>query len=674
LNILIVDDNPTNRKLLRVTLKSLGHEVVEAGDGVEALNLLASAPFHAMISDILMPNMDGFRLCLEVRQIPALKNLPIVLYSNTYTSPGDAELSLSCGASAYLEKPVSAERLEDVLRKVLARPIPAESGRPKEEFGVLKKYSERLITRIEEQNLELSRQKAALEASEEKFRQLAENIQQVFWIRNLEATEMLYVSPAYEQVWGRTRKELYANPAAWTESVHPEDRERIKAELSNWSVAAGPVEWEYRIVRPDGALRWIRARNYPVPDSSGNIYRIVGIAEDITERRGLEAQLLEAQKMEAVGRLAGGIAHDFNNLLTVINGYSHLTLEKLVKSDPIYKEIEEIHKAGEHAAALTRQLLAFSRKQVLQPQILNLNAIVSDIDQLLRRLIGENIVFVTRLDKDLGSVKVDPGQIERVIVNLAANARDAMPQGGKLTLTTSNVEFDQAYALQHREVAPGRYVMIAITDSGAGMTEDVKSHLFEPFFTTKGPGKGTGLGLATVHGVVRQSGGHIGVTSEPGRGTTFKIHLPRVEVASEPIQKADGPRKDLQGSETLLLVEDEASVLLFARSVLVKSGYRVIEARHAEEALLVAERHTGALHLLLTDLVMPGLNGLELARRLVALKPGLRVIYMSGYSDTLLHEGILPPGTAFLSKPFTPETLLGKVRETLEGGNQELPG
>jgi CheY-like chemotaxis protein len=378
--------------------------------------------------------------------------------------------------------------------------------------------------------------------------------------------------------------------------------------------------------------------------------------------------------MEAVGRLAGGIAHDFNNLLTVINGYSHLILGRLDKLDPSYKELEEIHKAGEHAAALTRQLLAFSRKQVLQPHVLNLNAIVNNVDQLLRRLIGEDIQLVTLLDRNLGSVKVDPGQIERVILNLAVNARDAMPQGGKLTLTTANVDLDENFALQHREVKPGRHVMIAVADSGAGMTDDVKAHLFEPFFTTKGPGKGTGLGLATAHGVIRQSEGHIGVASEPGRGTTFKIYLPRVDVASESIPKADAPRKGVRGSETVLLVEDEASVLLFARSVLATSGYRVIEARHAEEALVIAERHPGTIHLLLTDLVMPGLSGVELARRLVALKPGLRVITMSGYADTLLHKGILTPGTAFLSKPFTPETLLGKVRETLEGGKQRLPG
>jgi signal transduction histidine kinase/CheY-like chemotaxis protein len=391
------------------------------------------------------------------------------------------------------------------------------------------------------------------------------------------------------------------------------------------------------------------------------------IQRAFTELSQTQEQLTQAQKMEAVGRLAGGVAHDFNNLLMVIIGRTALLLEALGAEDPTRRPIELIQKTANRAADLTRQLLAFSRKQVLQPVVLDLNGVVGNIGEMLKRLIGEDIVLVTILDPALGRVKADPGQIEQVIMNLAVNARDAMPQGGRLTLETASVELDAVYASQRVEARPGPHVMLALSDTGIGMDSETQARIFEPFFTTKGPGKGTGLGLATVYGIVKQSGGNIWVYSEPGQGTTFKIYLPRVD---EPVESAEGaiaPARPLQGMETILLVEDEEAVRELARDVLRARGYTVLEARHGGDALKVCEQHRGPIHAMLTDVVMPRMSGRELAERLAVLHPEMKVLYMSGYTDNaVVHHGVLDPGTVFLQKPFAPAVLVRKLREVLD--------
>ena len=381
----------------------------------------------------------------------------------------------------------------------------------------------------------------------------------------------------------------------------------------------------------------------------------------------LEVQLLQSQKMEAVGRLAGGIAHDFNNLLTVIIGRAHIVVRSVEPGHPRYADIELIQKSANRAAALTRQLLAFSRKQVLQPKVLSLNEVVGDLEAMVRRLIREDVELVTALEADLGQVKVDPHQMEQVLVNLVVNAVDAMPHGGRLTIETANTELTGAYAIRHIGMEPGAFVMLAVSDNGQGMDADTRARIFEPFFTTKEQGKGTGLGLSTVHGVINQSGGHILVYSEPGQGTTFKIYLPRVDApqraARRPLASVDVRR----GAETLLLVEDEEDVRGLARDVLVESGYTVLEAATAEDAVRICEDHESPISLLLSDVVMPKVSGPQLAQRLVDLRPELRVLYMSGYTDeAIVHHGVLEPGTAFIEKPFTPEGLSGKVRDVLD--------
>ncbi len=386
------------------------------------------------------------------------------------------------------------------------------------------------------------------------------------------------------------------------------------------------------------------------------------------ERTQLEEQLRHSQKMDAVGRLAGGVAHDFNNLLTVINGYSEMLSRRLGQDHALQRYPKEIKQASERAASLTQQLLAFSRRQMLEPKVLNLNNSVSAMDSMLRRLIGEHIDLVTILGADLGRVRADPGQIEQVIMNLAVNARDAMSEGGKLTIETANVELDQAYAARHMSVQPGAYVMLAISDTGHGMDERTQARLFEPFFTTKEKGKGTGLGLSTVYGIIKQSGGAVWVYSELGHGTTFKIYLPLVVDVMDTLPLAPAPgAESATGTETILLVEDEEAVRLLAREALEEVGFQVLEARHGGEALMISQQYQGVIHLLVTDVVMPEMSGRVLADRLVPQRPALKVLYMSGYTDNaIVHQGVLDPGTAFLPKPFSPDALVRRVREILD--------
>ena len=408
-------------------------------------------------------------------------------------------------------------------------------------------------------------------------------------------------------------------------------------------------------------------RYAPLRDARGGIEGVIGVATDVTQQKILGEQLRQAQKMEAVGRLAGGISHDFNNLLTAITGYSELLLLTFDPEDPRRGQAEEIRQAAERAGALTHQLLAFSRRQVLESKVLDLNAVVSGLEPMLRRVIGEDIELITVPGEGSGRVRTDPGQIEQVIMNLTVNARDAMPHGGKIILEAANVQLDAEYATRHVGVRPGPYVMLALSDTGTGMEPETLAHLFEPFFTTKGPGKGTGLGLSTVYGIVKQSGGNIWAYSEPGRGTTFKIYLPRVDEALEPARVRDIPVASTAGEETILLVEDERVVRGLAVEILQRHGYSVLEARHGAEALQVAEKYPGPIHLMLTDVVMPYLGGPALAERLASLRPEMKVLFMSGYTGiAIAHQGALDADREFLQKPFTVEGLARKVREVLD--------
>jgi signal transduction histidine kinase/ActR/RegA family two-component response regulator len=424
------------------------------------------------------------------------------------------------------------------------------------------------------------------------------------------------------------------------------------------------VEVKWR--RKDGRQITVRLSGRAILDHSGHAPLFEMIAEDVTERLALEEQLRQSQRMEAVGRLGGGIAHDFNNLLTVIRGNTELLLEEATTAH-LRAEVDEIRKAADRATELTTQLLAFSRQQVLAPKVLELNAVISNMEGFLRRLLGEDVELSTRSQPGLGRVKADPGQVEQVIMNLAVNARDAMPQGGRLSVALDNVHLDQKYAREHPDVAPGNYVRMQVTDSGVGMDQATCSRIFEPFFTTKPAGQGTGLGLSTVYGIVQQSGGHIRVGSEIGKGTTFEIYLPQVTEPAAKIAQRPGDRDIPRGTETVLLVEDENGVRELVNQILVKHGYKVISAAEGEEALLICANTTQPPDLLLTDVVLKSMNGGELAQLLMARYPNLKVLYMSGYSDDAVeHRGVFSDNSAFLQKPFSTRALMQKIREVLD--------
>jgi signal transduction histidine kinase/ActR/RegA family two-component response regulator len=460
---------------------------------------------------------------------------------------------------------------------------------------------------------------------------------------------------------------------AWTvERMHPEDREALKDRIDDLFAKTAESEMlstaEFRWKHKSGEWRWFSDNRSRIFDDEGGLKAIVGTIRDITERKNLEEQLQQAMKMEAIGRLAGGVAHDFNNLLSVILTYSRIMLENKEINDSMRADLKEIGTAGERASSLTRQLLAFSRKQVLQPELLDLKDVITNMHKMLGRLIGEDIELTTILKESMGQVKADPGQIEQVIMNLAVNARDAMPRGGKLTVEIADAALDEEYAGRHAEVDPGPYVMLAVSDTGHGMDAETKSKIFDPFFTTKEKGKGTGLGLATVYGIVKQSGGNVVAYSEPGKGTTFKIYLPRVEEgAYETGKKKILEGESLRGSETVLVVEDDESVRSLVCRLLQEAGYTVLKAADGAEALKINEQHPETIHLMVTDVVMPGMGGRKLAERLGPLRPEMKILYMSGYTDNaIVHHGALDPGTAFLQKPITKENLLLKTREALE--------
>jgi PAS domain S-box-containing protein len=511
---------------------------------------------------------------------------------------------------------------------------------------------------------------AALRDSEERYRVISELVSDYAFAYQVTpdgATTLEWITDAFTRITGYTLEEI-RTPAQLAAIIHPEDRpiatERRRRQL------AGQVDVsEYRIIAKDGRILWQRFYDRPVWDAAeGRVVRIYGAVQDVTQIKQLEQQLNQAQKMEAIGRLAGGIAHDFNNLLTVILGNVDLMLDAPRDDHNLREDAEQIQHAAKSAAALTRQLLAFSRQQVLEPHLLDLNMVVQDMGPLLRRLIGDDITLVTQLAPDLGQLKADRGQLEQVLMNLAVNARDAMPAGGTLTVETANVAFDDAPVREHIDVERRAYIRLTISDTGVGMDAATRARIFEPFFTTKAVGRGTGLGLATVHGIVRQSGGHVWVYSEVGHGTAFTIYLPRVDAAGEP-SSAAGPLVEApDGDATILLVEDEPQVRNLAGRVLRGYGYHVLEADGGPAALQIVTTYSGPIHLLLTDVVMPGSpSGRQLAEKVVAQRPAIKVLYMSGYTETAITQMLFDTGQAFMQKPFTPDTLARKVWEIVQG-------
>jgi two-component system cell cycle sensor histidine kinase/response regulator CckA len=526
---------------------------------------------------------------------------------------------------------------------------------------------------IEPLFLSIKKSEARARQNEEKYRILVNNIPAVVFT-GYEDDTIDFFDDKIEKLTGYTREEFHSRQIKWSDLVDPNDLPEYKKPFLDHCHDGKSYVREYRIRPKLERLLWIQERSQIICNSQGGINYISGVFFDITEQKQaeetraiLEAQLLQAQKLESIGRLAGGIAHDFNNLLSAIIGFGEILKLDLPPDNHCSSYVGEILKAADRGATLTKQLLAFSRRQILQPRVLNLNEIVLGLETMLQRLIGENIDLQVSLAPELGCLKADPSQVEQVIVNLAVNGRDAMPDGGKLTIETANIDLDEIYAEQHKSVTPGPYVLLAVSDTGHGMQLDTLPHIFEPFYTNKEHGKGTGMGLATVYGIVKQSGGDIWVYSEPGKGSIFKIYLPRVEAAPEVEEKRVLPERELRGHETILLVEDEELVRTMLSEALRRYGYQVLEATQGSEAISLLTEYHSPVGLLLTDVVMPEMSGQVLAERMVEINPDLKVLFTSGYSDNaIVRHGILRPGVHFIQKPFTIVALLQKIREVLD--------
>lgn len=776
---MLVDDDAIQLKLSAVHLKQAGFAVTTANSASVALELAREAPPDAVMSDVIMGEMDGFGLCRRLREQPSLAQVPVVLLSAHYGDSAAHALAESVGASALIARTPEFEAELQTLFDILAResqPVLRVSNNVYEEHlrtnaleisrlavdaksaeeryralfenandtisvldgngytleanerwrhvlgidphllvgrhlldfspqrreavgaeleAAIQRGSGRLngvaIERPDQTTvyvdfsltvIEVQRQSLvfaigrdvtgrflaarALATAEEKYRSLVERMPDVVWTAS--RGKCVFVTNNIEPLTGYSPAEVYAfDLSFWQEHVHPDDESAfvLAAKGSDPSDLSEGFDLEYRWRHKDGTWVWLWHRVIASYERNGVPYRD-GLITDVTSRKQLEESLRQAQKMEAIGQLTGGIAHDFNNILAVILANSQFLSDSINAHDPRLLDVNEIKTAAERAAGLTRQLLAFSRRQVLTLRVIDLNDVVRGVERMLRRLIGEDIELTVLLEPSLGFVRADAGQIEQVLMNLAVNARDAMPKGGKLTIETANIELDAAYRASHATAMPGHYVAFIVSDTGIGMDSDTQRRIFEPFFTTKELGKGTGLGLATSHGIVTQSGGYIEVYSELGRGTAFKVYLPRVHHTTEPAfinSRVDA----LGGSELLLLVEDDPPLRAAIERMLSSRGYRVLLARDGVEAVKMAQEHGRELALLVTDVVMPNMSGPDAAQAVRAQAPHIKVLFTSGYTDhAVLSSGLLDPAVNFIQKPFSPDAIARRVREVLD--------
>ncbi|MBI2504353.1 MAG: response regulator [Candidatus Latescibacteria bacterium] len=624
--VLIVDDEPHILSAIQDLLED-DFAVLAVTDARMALRLLEEEEVAVILSDQRMPGLSGDQFLREAQKRSRATRVLITGYADLRALISAVNEGKIYG---YVAKPWEPEELHSLVSKAA------------DYFALVQ---------------DLEQERALLHT-------LMDHIPDHIYFKDT-AARFTRINSAMARALGlRDPREAIGKTEA---DLLPEAARQFYEDERRIIELAQPLVDQVEEVRGEGGKNcWYSTTKVPLRDKQGTITGLVGISRDVTERQCLEAQLRQAQKLEAVGRLAGGIAHDFNNLLTIIDGYSALQLRRMSADQPQYESLREIQRAADRGAGLIRQLLAFSRKQVLEPKVLDLNTVVKDLEKMLHRLIGEDVELVVRLAPGLGQVKADPGQVEQVLMNLAINARDAMPRGGTLLIETRSVELDEGYTSHHVPVEPGAYVLLEVSDTGVGMDEATQARIFEPFFTTKEAGKGTGLGLSTVYGIVKQSEGYIWVYSEPDKGTSFKIYLPQIAASTEPVaQKAalQIPR----GSEAVLLVEDEKALRNLIGLLLREEGYTVLEAGDGQEALRLSAQHQGAIHLIVTDMVLPGMSGRDLVGQLIALRPELKTVYISGYSEEIIsRQGALEPGTAFLQKPFKFEALLLKVREVLD--------
>jgi PAS domain S-box-containing protein len=643
--ILNVNDVPYARAYKTAVLRNAGYEVLEAGTADETRRRVSHEAPELLLLDVRLPDGNGIDLCEELLRTPsgepdAAREMAVVLITAALTTPDDIARGAAAGASAYLVEPVSPEYLVGVAQ------------------SVLRSHRAQRVAAAE---------RVALRERERKYRLLADTLSNIVWDWDLR-TDAVERSDAVHRILRYEPGSVGSTSQWWVDRIHPEDRARVMDALHRAIEQGSAFECEYRFQYGDGSYATMLDHGAVLTDANGRPVRMVGGMSDLTERQRLAEQLRAAQKMEAIGLLAGGIAHDFNNVLTAVLGFAGLLKAELTDRPTALDYATEIESAAQRAANLTAQLLAFGRRQVLKAEIVDINDVLTGITRMLTRLLEEHIRVRLEPGADVPAIRADPTQLEQVLVNLAVNARDAMPEGGELVVSTEAVAWPGGSA-RGRQMSAGSYVRLAVRDTGGGMDEETRQRIFEPFFTTKGRGKGTGLGLATVYGIVKQSGGYIWVDSAPGAGTTFEIFLPAAQDAAAPRVAPAATQSSARGAgETILLVEDERSVRQLAAEVLRRAGYQVLEAADGREALAAAQQHAGALDLLLTDMVLPDLSGPATAEALRARRPELRVLFMSGYSSDAHGRAPRPVPGPLLPKPFTASGLRDAVRRLLHAG------
>ncbi len=680
-SVLIVDDNAENRYYLETLLSASGWKVESARNGQEALKLALSMPPDALVSDLLMPVMDGYTLLRRMRAEKRLCDVPFLVYTATYTSREDERLALDLGADAFLVKPAEPDVIVNCLGEICARRSSGRAAEPVREGepDLLELYNRTLIRKLEgkmeqldaanrhlEEDLAARKAiEASLRESDERFRLLTRATREAIWDWDV-ARDTLWWNEGMQRLFGHADEVVADGRAWWIERIHPDDCERVSHGREE-AVVTGAEHWsaQYRFRRRDGSYANVEDRGHVLRDDAGTAVRMVGAMWDATERLALEAQLRQAQRLEAIGQLTGGVAHDFNNLLTVIMGNAELLAETHPPGTSEHEFLMMISASAQRGADLTRRLLTFARKQALEARVVDVNQQIGQIDALLRHTLGSDIRMDFQLAADLWPALVDPAQLENALLNLCLNARDAMPQGGWLTVETSKASVDEASADPERALAAGDYVQLAVSDTGTGIPPEHLARVFEPFFTTKDEGKGSGLGLAMVYGFIRQSGGHINIYSELGRGTTVKLYLPRGSDAAA-VETAAPVMALPRGAEHILLVEDDDLVRDYTSYVLQQLGYTIHPAVDGKAALEMLAGEV-PIDLLFTDIVMPGMNGFAVAEEAVKLRPGLKVLYTSGYTRQAAARQ--EPDMALsqmLSKPYARGDLARRIREVLD--------
>ncbi|MCP4413817.1 MAG: response regulator [Gammaproteobacteria bacterium] len=688
MKVLIVEDNEDSCAVMVSAMTSLGYGAMSCANGVEALSLARATPPDLIISDIMMPYMDGFELCRHTKADPELKEIPFIFYSATYTEQSDIELAMALGASRYLIKPLEMEEIVEAIQEVMstnkAGKLQVSQGDIKGKNELEEMHLHSIGRKLDEKVRMLEQEREALTRSEDKLKKLMKQLSQAQKIAHLGSwesdsvndkldcsDEMYRIFEFAPKVIGQSCKPFYK---AFVDTIHPDDREYVFSAYTASVRNRRDFDMEYRLLMKDGRIKYVNERRETTYNSNGRVLRSLGIVLDITERKQsekerekLQVQLTKTQKMESVGRVASGVVHDFNNMISIIIGFAELALMKMGPSHPLFADLQEIRKTGERSASLTRQLMSFVRKQKTVPKVTDLNEMVEEIVNLLRQLAGQYIKLTWLPGADLWQIKIDPVQIDQIMTNLCANARDAISGKGNITIETENVVFDEVYCTEYPEFVAGEFVMLYVRDDGCGMDGDVLENLFEPFFTTKGESLGTGLGLSTVYGIVKQNDGFISIDSEHGKGTIFKIYLPRFTNKSEPVQEEGLLETVSRGNETVLLVDDAPLILESITKQLEHLGYTVLTATTPDMAIRLFEEYAGQVHLLVTDVIMPKMNGWDLSNELLSRNSNLKSLFMSGHTTAAIgHMGVLGEDAYFIQKPFTSNAIVSKVREVLD--------